>query len=256
MKLGVSYNIFDDSIELLETSIKQIRGKVEYISIVYQNISNHGVNSKVDIKKILENFLEINLIDEIYLYTPNLNNPSIHELNKRNIGLELSRKNNCTYHMSMDSDEFYTQGQFTFLIDYIKNNPDIEGYFCNMRTYYKDVNIQITPPEDYFVSLFYKINNKSEFILGGYTPVLVDPTRRIPKKQNKVFNRDEIEMHHMSYVRNDIKHKLINSSALVNYKNNVDILVDYYNDYEFPMKALMAGNPLRFFNVIKTEFKW
>ena len=41
MKLGVSYNLFDGE-ELLEGSIKQIRSEVDYISVVYQEVSNFG----------------------------------------------------------------------------------------------------------------------------------------------------------------------------------------------------------------------
>ena len=39
MKIGVSYNLFDGE-ELLESSIKSIRKNVDYISVVYQTISN------------------------------------------------------------------------------------------------------------------------------------------------------------------------------------------------------------------------
>ena len=41
-KLAVSYIIFDDVIEHLESSISTIRNNVDYISIVYQHISYYG----------------------------------------------------------------------------------------------------------------------------------------------------------------------------------------------------------------------
>jgi len=41
MKIGVSYNLFDGE-ELLESSIKSIRKNVDYISVVYQTVSNFG----------------------------------------------------------------------------------------------------------------------------------------------------------------------------------------------------------------------
>jgi hypothetical protein len=256
MKLGVSYNVFDDSIELLETSIKLIRGNVDYISIIYQNVSNYGVPSKISIKPILDDLLKNNLIDEYYLYNPNIGNGTENECNKRNIGLSLSIKNICNYHMSMDSDEFYLKNEFNYLIDFINKNPDIESYYCNMKTYYKDVNYQLNPSEEYFVSLFYKIKPDINFVVGTYTPVCVDPTRRINCNSFKIFDRNEIEMHHMSYVRNDIRHKLQNSSALINYSNKVNIIVDYYNQYKYPMKALLAGVTLRTYNIIKTNYNW
>ena len=48
-KFGVSYNVFSDSIELLEPSIKNIRKSVDHISIVYQTISNIGQQTSLDI---------------------------------------------------------------------------------------------------------------------------------------------------------------------------------------------------------------
>ena len=53
------------------------------------------------------------MIDEIYLFEPDLNdtsgdNPQFNETLKRNVGLELSKKNGCTHHMTIDVDEFYT----------------------------------------------------------------------------------------------------------------------------------------------------
>jgi len=41
MKLGISYNVFDGE-ELLESSIRQIRNQVDYVSVVYQKVSNFG----------------------------------------------------------------------------------------------------------------------------------------------------------------------------------------------------------------------
>ena len=52
MKLGVSYNIFDGE-ELLEGSIKQIKDQVDYISVVYQTISNFGNSCNEDLVNFL-----------------------------------------------------------------------------------------------------------------------------------------------------------------------------------------------------------
>ena len=41
MKLGLAYNLFDGE-ELLEYSLRSIRNNVDYISVQYQEISNHG----------------------------------------------------------------------------------------------------------------------------------------------------------------------------------------------------------------------
>ena len=72
MKLGVSYNIFDGE-ELLEGSIRQIRDNVDYISVVYQTISNFGNPCSPGLELMLKNLKSIGLVDELFLYMPNLN---------------------------------------------------------------------------------------------------------------------------------------------------------------------------------------
>jgi hypothetical protein len=46
-KLGIAYNIFDDSIELLEKSILSVRNVADYITVIYQDISNMGNQSEI-----------------------------------------------------------------------------------------------------------------------------------------------------------------------------------------------------------------
>ena len=52
MKISASYNVFDGE-ELLEKSISSIRDSVDFISVVYQTISNFGNNCSPDLEDIL-----------------------------------------------------------------------------------------------------------------------------------------------------------------------------------------------------------
>lgn len=52
MKVGISYNLFDGE-ELLESSIKSIRDNVDYISVVYQTVSNFGNPCSEDLVTLL-----------------------------------------------------------------------------------------------------------------------------------------------------------------------------------------------------------
>jgi CRP-like cAMP-binding protein len=63
MKLGISYNLFDGE-ELLEGSIKQIRQHVDYVSVVYQTISNFGNTCSPELIRLLEKLKSEGLIDE------------------------------------------------------------------------------------------------------------------------------------------------------------------------------------------------
>lgn len=242
-KIGVSYNIFDDALELLEKSIISIREEVDYINVIYQNISNLGNQSKIDIKNFLNTLVEKKLIDDIFLYTPDLTLiPHLNEINKRNIGLFIAEQKGCTHFMTMDSDEIYNKKEFSFMKNEIIEK-DFDCGVCQMLTFYKNENYILDPPEEYFVSLLYKIKPGIRFELGCSFPVLVDPTRRIVSNNVRIFKRDEIQMLHFSYVRNDLRRKLENSSANVNFKSFIDELVSYYENWNEGDDAYIAGLP-------------
>ena len=252
MKLGISYNVFDGE-ELLEGSIKQIRSEVDYISVVYQITSNFGQKCDDNLVPLLNKLKSEGLIDFLYQYDPVLNtHPHYNEITKRNIGLEISKKNGCTHHMSMDCDEYYFIDQFKFLKKEIEDN-DFDSSYCQMKTYYKTWDYQIYPPEDYFVSLIYKINPNEYFGQGRFCPVTVDPTRQMSSGKYRILNREEIEMHHGSYIRNDIRKKFENSSASGNFRNDINRLIDEYNNWEYPKPVLMAGLPSMYQAIKKVE---
>ena len=121
MKLGVSYNLFDGE-ELLESSIKSIRTNVDFISVVYQTVSNFGNPCNEELEPLLESLHKEGLIDELFEYRPNINKGGhYNEIRKRNIGLTLSEGDGCTHHMAMDSDEFYTDEQFKHMKNVIED---------------------------------------------------------------------------------------------------------------------------------------
>lgn len=242
MKLGVSYNVFDGE-ELLEDSIKQIRSEVDFISVVYQKISNFGSFCDNGLIPLIQKLKDEGLVDFIYEYIPVVQHGGhYNEITKRNIGLLISIENNCTHHMSMDTDEFYIKDQFKYLKDDIIKN-DYDTTYCQMKTYYKNWEYQLDPPEDYFVSLIYKIRPNIFFEFNTYAPVLLDPTRRMKIEKYKIYQRDEIEMHHGSYVRDNLESKLNNSSIPKEYKSFVGRIVDHFIKWEYPNDILWMGYP-------------
>lgn len=252
MKIGVSYNLFDGE-ELLEGSIKCIREEVDYISVVYQTVSNFGNPCDEDLVSLLERLKSEGLVDELFEYKPRVNKGGhYNEITKRNIGVSLSLGESCTHHMSMDSDEYYLLDEFKY-IKKVMLDGDYDSSACKLQTYYKEPIYRLDPPEDYYVSLLYKIDDNSEYKIGSRLPVLVDPTRCMEPGNCKIFDRDEVEMHHLSYIRKDIRKKLQNSSAVVNFRDRLDKLVDYHNKWEYPKKALMAGAPDKFFDIVKVD---
>jgi len=254
MKLGISYNLFDGE-ELIEGSLKQIKECVDYISVVYQTISNYGHNSNPNLESFLKQLKEDGIVNEILKFEPNLTkSPHFNEIQKRNIGLQLSKNNGCTHHMSMDTDEYYLKNEFINLKTLIDDNG-YDSTYCQMLTYYKTWEYVLDPPEIYYVPLIYSIKENHSYSFGSPCPVLVDPTRSMSGiKKPIILERNIIQMHHGSYIRNDIKMKFINSSALVNFSSQVDKLVEHFSTWTFPEQVLMAGSPCKLHNVKKVDF--
>lgn len=250
-KLGVSYNLFDAE-ELLESSIKSVRDIVDYVSVVYQTESNFGNPCNEGLVPLLTKLHSEGLIDELFEYKPKIaKGGHYNEIRKRNIGLILSEGAGCTHHMAMDSDEFYTKEQMEFVKKELVDG-DYDSSACQMTTYYKKPTFRLEPKEEYYVSLFHKIKPGVEYVIGHPFPVLVDPTRRVNPGNCRIFTRDEIEMHHMSYVRRDLRKKLTNSSASPNFRD-IDKIVTYFNEWESPKQALMGGAPDKFYNTVEVE---
>lgn len=255
MKIGVSYNLFDGE-ELLEASINSIRNNVDYISVVYQTVSNFGNPCDEGLVPLLEDLKEQGLVDELYFYDVNLGEHcSTNEMTKRNIGLGLSRTNGCTHHMSMDSDEFYTDEQFKHMKK-VMVEGDYDSSACKLVTYYKNSGYKLQPNEEWYVSVLFKINERTYISTRGegysWDILMVDPTRRMDAGNCKVFTREELEMHHMSHVRKDLRKKYTNSSARINFGNKIEGWVDFHNKFNDDMVGVGFPGDVTY-GIIKTD---
>lgn len=243
-KFGVSYNIFD-GFELLEDSILQIWDVVDYISVVYQKTSNWGNTAHPLQEEILQSLLDRELIDELYLFDAPVNkeNPKLSEVEKRNIGLELSKNNGCTHHMTMDCDEFYLKSNMVDLIKWCKNNPTKTTYGFYID-YIKTPSIRIgNSLSGTMISLFIPILNDVKYKWNFTIPILVDPTRIPNSYEYEIIPSEVITMHHMTMVRKDISSKIMNAGKRrhmsdddmtleIEKYNNLDInSIDSINSY-------------------------
>lgn len=242
MKIGISYNVFDAE-EHLEGSITQIRDSVDFISVVFQKTSNYGQQCDKNLEKFLLRLKEDGLVNEVLEYFPLFGvSPHVNEVNKRNIGLLLSEKNGCTHHMSMDTDEYYLKDQFEYMKKIIKDG-DYDSSACQMSTYYKEPIYRLHPKEEYYVSLLFKIRPNISYVFANKFPVLTDPTRSMLPGNFRPFTREEIEMHHMSFVRKDVSKKLHNSSAKINFESFIPEFLEYFDNWSHGMKARTPGKP-------------
>lgn len=228
MKLGACYMVFDGE-ELLKFAIKSVRSEIDYISVTYQNISYFGNKSDCNLFSFLKDLEREKLIDEIILYEPDL---TIHhkenELRLRNIGLEASKKAGCSHHISFDVDEFYTQKELSYAKKVMEDDFDFS--IVPILTYYKDPTFLVYPDLNCYCTFIHPVNNKYEKD-NCLFPFKIETTRRFEKYGNfKIFKKEEICQHHMSYVRKNIRKKFDNSDNARFYK--IEKFIKSFENYE------------------------
>jgi hypothetical protein len=156
--------------------------------------------------------------------------------------------------MTLDCDELYDPKEFKWAKDDFELG-DYDTSFCKMSTYYKEPIYRLYPKEEYYAPLFYKIKKDTEF---GYAsedyPVILDPTRKVKAGYARIYEREEIEMHHYAYVRNDIASKVINSSSQSDEVSKQKVIWHYNNFKDIRDSALMIGGVPH--GLIKVENKF
>jgi hypothetical protein len=232
-KLGVAYNVFD-GIENLKYSIDSIRRSVDYICAVYQRLSNHGNPIDTDFEGILKS---LGVVAIEYNYQP-IKNPAHNEKIKREIGRKNCENAGCNLFMTMDCDELYIPSQFEYAKkEFISGGFDSSA--CQMQTYWKNFDTVFDPPESYYVPFIYRLDGR--LFTDARWPVSADPTRRMEPGKLKLFERKTIEMHHLSHIRDNYRVKLVNSSASVNWNGDIDKMVNYHDNWQWPQPAFYAN---------------
>jgi len=253
MKLGACYNLFDAE-ELLEGSILSIKKQVDYVCVVYQKVSNWGNRCSPRLESFLQDLVERKLVDEIIFYEPqvypiekkteylskkvskqelgggpeSVSDVFYNELAKREIGRLKCKEAGCTHFMSMDTDEFYIDEELKYAKEQILLH-DYDATACKMRIYFKEPIYEFFPYDEMnSVPLIYKIKENGSFRLASPYPILLDPTRRVEDPQKfHLFKRNEIEMHHYSFVRKSMRRKLDNVSNKFNYQDIEKFLTQF-----------------------------
>jgi hypothetical protein len=194
------------------------------------------------------------LINDVIYFKPDLKkNAAENELNKRNIGYINSFENGCTHHLSIDCDEFYDAKQFAEAKEYVHQH-DIDSSCCSMMTYYKDNKTILWPLEGYYVPFIYKIRSVFMYSFINW-PVLVDPTRRITPGNFYKFSQDWIMMHHFSYVRKDLRVKLSNSTANVNWQHeSQNKVIEHFENWKPGDKILCMNGDLSESREVEPKF--
>ncbi len=219
MRLGICYMVFDGE-ELLEFAVKSIRSQVAHVSVTYQTTSYYGNPSGPDLAPLMKRLKASGLVDELIHYEPDFSViPKENELRLRNLGLEASRRAGCTHHISSDVDEFYKADELA----YAKGVVEAGGYdlsVANMATYYKHPTFRIVPDQNVVMSFIHSVDNEYDRLTPNpHFPFRMEVTRRLKRCDKwKHFSKDEIMIHHMTFVRKNMRKKLANTSNAPYYK--------------------------------------
>lgn len=221
MKLAAIYNVWDGC-ELLEASMRSVANGIDLFIIVYQDRSNFfelysPIHEITNILNIIHPWKE----SLICKYTPDFAIGQLNEIQKRNLGLQIAIKNNCTHFLFLDVDECYENFEGAKQ-EYCASRK--AGSVCKLFTYFKLPTLRFETFDNYYVPFIHSLH--SETIAGnGKYPYYVDPTRKIDCSDVALISEP---MHHFSYVRKDIERKCRNSSARANIEKS-QLLQDYYN---------------------------
>jgi tetratricopeptide (TPR) repeat protein len=142
------------------------------------------------------------------------------ELNKREIGKTACMEHGCTHFMTMDADECWMDDQLAY-VKKVMLEKDYEGTCCKMRFFFRFPTRELIPHDDLnHVPVIYKISKTMPFRLACPYPALIDPTRKLENlRRFHIFEREEVEMYHYSFVRQNIRSKLLNVSNRQNYED-------------------------------------
>lgn len=235
-KLAAIYNVFDSE-ELLQESINNIRSHVDLIIVIYQKISNFGINHSIDIEKYLKTIKDINIIE---LYDTNMSiAPWNNELIKRINGCRTALLNECTHFLYIDCDEMYEPQKFKDAKNVVyENNYDSSA--CSIVDFYKFKDLKINEENLSYVPFIHKLTKGlTQFGLDLQYPLLVDKTRKInPTNSFYLFSKNELVMNHYSWIRKDVRSKLLNSTARHSYNFFLEILVKEFENYKIGDKLI------------------
>lgn len=256
-KLGFGIIAFE-GVEHIKNILYEIRDLVDVIVICLQEKSYHGDDISQDDVKIVEELKELGYADSIIWFEPtNLHQnegpsgPRMIETDKRNFILDyLEFAEHCSHSMIIDSDEFYHHDDFKRAKDIIDNdeNNQLQICYCQYVNYYRDYNHTLIWPFHAYVPFITNSSYRFDFKHGSFDKPS-DPTRRYLIKNSKqpycILDFSVVKMHHLSFIRIDIRKKIDNWSAK-RYFEDVDNLpekiVDRYENYVDGQSAILAFN--------------
>lgn len=257
-KLGLLIICFEGS-EHLYNIISELRESVDFVSVGLQRLSYHGDRiSQIDLNEIFRLRDEDHLVDNILEVELDINKAAREqETDKRNMLIQDAQDHGCTHAIVIDSDEYYTRKSFENACQMIDDN-NYPITYCQYINYYHDYNHFLLYPfkDGMYVPFVTRVEYRHSFECTDFT-LPSDPTRRFvrPVKGMKkvkdelgreheikeyavdyhVFQWNEVKMHHLSWLRADIRKKLnvwSSKKCFDNYNDLIDKAVASFKKFD------------------------
>lgn len=257
-KVGLGIICFEGT-EHLYNIISTLRDSVGYVSIGLQRLSYHSDKiSNVDLQEIFRLRDEDHLVDEIVEIELDTSKMArVQETDKRNILIQDAEDHGCSHVIIIDSDEYYTKKSFDYALAQIDEH-DYEMTYCQYVNYYHDYTHYLKYPfeQGMYVPFVSKTKYRHSFECTDFT-MPSDPTRRYVIPYDRIdtvkqpdgtlrsvkhytasyhiFEWNEVKMHHLSWIRADIRKKMecwSSKKVFDNYDDLIDRSVLNYNEFD------------------------
>lgn len=215
MKLVAIFHCWDDWY-LLGYAIDNMRPLVDGIIIIGSTKSNYGEYSAIPDKF---------QTSELFIKEPKFTSPLNSETDKRNYGLEIARNQGYTHFINCDADEFYLPSEFLAIKRKFDSNNSLNGVVCPVIVYFKSPTLSIGR-DITLVPHIHRLTHFTEHVFNRSYPhawingqIRIDPSRSLNINSGVEYT-EEIELHHMSWIRPDFEKKIRNSTARANLERS------------------------------------
>jgi hypothetical protein len=214
MKLCSIISAWADTICILPYAIQNHLKFCDGVIVVWSMTSNHGA---VD-KRMLEFVATHNYQNVLFHQVEPIKKlkPLINETRKRNIGLDVAKREGYTHFFLADADELYIPEQVS-KDKALFFDPQINGLVCRLMVYVGKPTL--TCHDTTLVPFIHKLRKDTiagrfqhyPFAYDKKRTSHIDPSRRLNERAGIIMSNTV--MHHFSYLRADINLKIQNSTA-------------------------------------------
>lgn len=187
------------------------------VIVCWSTTSNYGVRDERMLSFVVTSLYDRVLFHQIEPVLSRKGDQLFNETRKRNAGIEIAKKEGYTHYIVADADEFYVPEEVqTAKTEF--NDSNLNGLVSYIRVYVGKPYLWCQDPNT-VVPFIHKMKPKT--MVGNFREypyaykatgmAQIDPSRRVNEITGIKYST--VEMHHMSYVREDIDKKIKNSTA-------------------------------------------